>query len=160
MKKVLMIPAILAVVVLIAALVSCDDDTNDPSFTPSAKATIEGAISLKFESFNSVFSQEEINSIITSKYTATMNKNGTTYKLIFEYNDYFQELTYDLATSGIKTSFHIGDNVVYDQIIQGEFDVETKEDNKFDVNFGFIATSLTTNDTLYVTGGEISHEMD
>ncbi len=52
------------------------------------------------------------------------------------------------------------DNVVYDKVTQGEFNVETKEDRKFDVNFGFIATSLMTSDTIYVTGGEISHDMD
>jgi hypothetical protein len=157
MKKILYL---LASFIMFFSLISCDDDTTDPTFTPNAKATIHGALDLNFESFSSTFSQEEINYIITSKYIATMQKNGVNYTLMFEYNDYFQKMTYDLASSSIKTSFKIGDNVVYDQVTQGEFNVETKENNKFDVNFGFIATSLMTGDTIYVTGGEISHDMD
>jgi hypothetical protein len=157
MKKILFLTAAMA---MMFVLISCDDDTNDPSFTPNARADIHGALNLDFQSFSSTFSQEEINYIITSKYIATMQKNGVNYTLKFEYNDYFQEMTYSLVTGGIKTSFQIGDNVVYDQVTQGEFNVETKEGNKFDVNFGFIATSLMTSDTIYVTGGEISHDMD
>jgi len=157
MKKILFLTAALA---MIFAIISCDDDTNNPSLKPNARAIIRGALNLDFESFSSTFSQENINSVITSKYTATMQKNGVNYTLKFEYNDFFEEMTYSLVNSGIKTSFQIGDNVVYDQITQGEFNVETIEDRDLDVNFGFIATSLMTGDTIYVTGGEISHDME
>lgn len=161
MKKVTLILALMISIAMIFTIISCDDDdSTGPTITPDAKATIQGALNLDFEGFSSTFSQEQINYDITSKYICTMDKNGNTYKLMFEYNDYFEEQTYDLVTGSVKASFTINNTTVYDQIVDGELNVETKEDSNFDANFGFIATSKTTSDTIYVTGGEINHDMD
>lgn len=144
---------------MMMSIISCDDDdTNGPEIKPDAKARIEGAINLDFEGFSSTFSQEQINYDITSKYICTMDKDGNTYKLMFEYNDYFEEMTYDLVTGSVKASFTINNTTVYDQIVDGELNVDTKEGSELDAHFGFIATSKSTSDTVYITGGEISHD--
>lgn len=161
MKKVTIVIALMISAIMIISIMSCDDDdTNGPTIEPDAKARIEGALNLDFEGFSSTFSQEQINYDITSKYICTMDKDGNTYKLMFEYNEYFEEQTYDLVTGSVKASFTINNTTVYDQIVDGELNVETKEDSKFEAHFGFIATSETTTDTVYITGGEISHDMD